>query len=199
MVFLCNIVFGRKTETRFPPLSNIVDDYRDTVPGIPTFIIGWERTKKIFPGASILDPAVGENIFWIYGPRERRERYEEGVEWMRSVVLGNINRGAVYRFDDIICMPVDEKRRLYRFLTDGEGVVYLVWKDMLYYLDGNEIHGVSLRDIDYEGGCTERLLTDIEGNPVNRAIDPARIPDNVFDLIGNRVHLLPYIMSKQVD
>lgn len=199
LMFLCNVVFGGKTEMNFPPMFKMVDEYGKRVPGIPTFIVGWDRTKEVFPDADILSPAVGKDTYWIYGPRERRERYEEGLQWIMDFVRERVTERVQYAFVDVIVMEsADEKRQLYKVLVQGGGIEYYVCNEMLYYLYDGKVYGLSLRDIGYMGGDPVRLLREIEENGANRAIDGRDIPDSVYRMIGNRTYLIPYIMSNAV-
>lgn len=194
-MFLCNIVSGGRAGVNFPPMFNIVDEFRERVPGIPTFIIGWGDVRRIFPDADILSPVIREDIYWIYGPRERREKYESGLRWIEDFVMERMTGSVHYVFRDIMTAAEDEKRGIYEFLVHGAGVEYYIYNEMLYYLCGGSVYGLSLRDIAYEGGDPVRFLREIEGNGANHAIDGSSIPDSVRKMIGDRVYLIPYIMS----
>ena len=47
---------------------------------LPTLIIGWEETKKLFPEASILRKKIKDNLYWTFSTTEKRTVFENDLK-----------------------------------------------------------------------------------------------------------------------
>ena len=73
MKFIANILTDKPFTNA--ELYNVVSDKNNLIDGIPTLVIGWEYTKKMFNNANILDWEIDRNTYWTYGKREKRNKY----------------------------------------------------------------------------------------------------------------------------
>ena len=58
MKYIANILTNRKFNDT--ELYNIVSKKEDLISDIPTLVIGWEFTKKMYPNANILDWKIND-------------------------------------------------------------------------------------------------------------------------------------------
>ena len=95
MRFIANILTDKKFINS--ELYNVVDNKDKLIDGIPTLVIGWGFTKKMYPNASILNWSIDNNIYWTYGKREKRSRYEENIEKFRQFAISNFIKSVKYK------------------------------------------------------------------------------------------------------
>ena len=88
MKFIANILTDKPFKDN--DLYNVVSDKNNLIDGIPTLVVGWEYTKKLYPEASMLNWEVGNNVYWTYGNREKRNKYEENIATFRQLTLTKI-------------------------------------------------------------------------------------------------------------
>ena len=100
MKFIANILTDKPFTNA--ELYNVVSDKNNLIDGIPTLVIGWEYTKKMFNNASILDWEIDRNTYWTYGKREKRNRYEENLERFRQMSITRFIKSVNYRYSNIL-------------------------------------------------------------------------------------------------
>lgn len=151
MRFIANILTDKKFINS--ELYNVVDNKDKLIDGIPTLVIGWGFTKKMYPNASILNWSIDNNIYWTYGKREKRSRYEENIEKFRQFAISNFIKSVKYKFYNLLIINNDEKDYIVSLLSKSDGSIVYINYNMVYILDNNKglVIGFSLRDIDYIG------------------------------------------------
>lgn len=149
-------------------LYNIVPKQEDLIPGIPTLIIGWEKTKELYPNASIIEWSVVENVYWTYGKYEKRERYENNLQKFITLTLKLLFENVNYVFYDVFSGGEERFLSFLASLSAPEPVkIIYSARDMLYiYYNGMEkVVGLSLRDCDYvDISYKKRIFSTIYNN-----------------------------------
>ena len=185
-------------------LYNIVSKEEELLPELPTLIIGWEKTKELYPEASIIEWVVADNVYWTYGKYEKRDRFEANLKNFYTLVLKKMFQNIKYVFFDIFS-ATDEKFQsfLNSLSSDKEKVIYAS-KDMLYiYYDGfNDVFGISLRDCDYiNAAYKKRIFSAIYNNDAvmfikNNDENQETLREIRYSVRGNE-YILPYLFSKK--
>lgn len=163
MKFIANILTDKpfvNTE-----LYNVVNDKDNLIDGIPTLVIGWEYTKKMYENANILEWEIDRNTYWTYGKREKRNRYEENLEKFRELALYRFIKSVKYSYFNILISSNEEKEYVWSLIDTNGTYVYLN-NDMVYAFDEqeNKVIGFSLRDIDYLKKDRKKVLSKIYSN-----------------------------------
>jgi hypothetical protein len=163
MKFIANILTDKpfvNTE-----LYNVVNDKDKLIDGIPTLVIGWEYTKKMYENANILNWEIDRNTYWTYGKREKRNRYEENLEKFRELALYRFIKSVKYSYFNILIASNEEKQYVWS-LIDTDGTYVYLNNDMVYAFDEqeNKVIGFSLRDIDYLKKDRKKVLSKIYSN-----------------------------------
>ena len=163
MKFIANILTDKpfvNTE-----LYNVVNDKDKLIDGIPTLVIGWEYTKKMYENANILNWEIDRNTYWTYGKREKRNRYEENLEKFRELALHRFIKSVNYSYFNILISSNEEKEYVWGLIDTNGTYVYLN-NDMVYAFDEqeNKVIGFSLRDIDYLKKDRKKVLSKIYSN-----------------------------------
>jgi hypothetical protein len=153
---LTNRIFNDDSE-----LYNVVSTKKELIEGIPTLVIGWEYTKKLYPNANILNWEIGDDIFWTFGNRERRQRYEETLIKFRKYAINKFVKSIRYKFISFI--NDDGYNAIRIILSNKINSNIYIYNDMIYITDiiGKVVYGFSLKEYDYIGMDRKELLKDI--------------------------------------
>ena len=197
MKYVANIL----TDEPFPDaeLYNVVQDRVSLVPDIPTLIVGWEKTKELYPDASIIEWKVDENVYWTYGKYERRDKYEVNVKKFNDLALKKFIDSVNYVFYDVILGGEDRFTKFIELLLCNMSKTIYVTGDMMYIsYDGMaKVVGVSLRDCDYvDEAYKKRIFSAMYNNPsVILLKNNDAISKEVRFKTRGRAYILPYLYS----
>ena len=196
MFYLGNILTGGKVSNA--DFLNVVNKESELKPGIPTLIVGWERTLALYPDVSILDWKINEDTYWTYGNRERRDRYENDVNRFRRLLIERATKEVNYKFFNVLTKGKTDKRTLFEQITDNADKYVMLSKDMAFlYVPGSGVTiGISLEQVDYEGGDRKKFLGAIYGNPHNKVIkEKDVVSDEMRKLVQGDRYVIPYLAS----
>ena len=197
MKYIGNILTDEPFEKN--DLLNVVHDVDELKPGIPTLIVGWERTKEIYPSASIIEFEVTDIVYWTYGKYEKRDKYEANVTKFFELAFKKFVETLKYVFYDVI---FEDDKRFAGFidlLKNKFGKTVYVTNNMLYiYVEGTDkVIGLSLRDCDYiSGDHKKQIFSEIYNNPTIKYLrNNDEISKEVRYKAGGRTYILPYLYS----
>lgn len=197
MKYIANIL----TDEQFndAELYNVVRDSNDLIPGIPTLIVGWERTKSEYPDASIIEDKVSDNVYWTYGKYERRDKYETNIKKFQDLSFKKFVDSLDYVFYDVLLSTAEKLDSfLTSLLSEPTKTVYVI-RDMMYiyYSGTNKVVGLSLRDCDYiEDTLKKRIFSAIyNSKTVNLLKNNDEISHEVRLKAKGRAYILPYLYS----
>jgi hypothetical protein len=180
-------------------LYNVVRDYDSIISDIPTLIIGWEKTKELYPDASIIEWNVDENVYWTYGKYERRDKYEINVKKFQDLAFKKYIDSVNYVFYDVILEGEDRFTRFIELLLSNMQKTVYITGDMMYiYIDyTKKVVGVSLRDCDYLGETyKKRIFSAMYNNPsVILLKNNDAISKEIRFKTRGRAYILPYLCS----
>ena len=197
MKYIANIL----TDEQFneAELYNVVRDSNDLIPGIPTLIVGWERTKSEYPDASIIEDKVSDNVYWTYGKYERRDKYETNIKKFQDLSFKKFVDSLDYVFYDVLLSTAEKLDSfLDSLLSEPTKTVYVI-RDMMYiyYSGTNKVVGLSLRDCDYiEDTLKKRIFSAIYNS---KTVDLLKNNDEISHEVRlkakGRAYILPYLYS----
>ena len=197
MKYIANIL----TDEQFneAELYNVVRDSNDLIAGIPTLIVGWERTKSEYPDASIIEDKVSDNVYWTYGKYERRDKYETNIKKFQDLSFKKFVDSLDYVFYDVLLSTAEKLDSfLTSLLSEPTKTVYVI-RDMMYiyYSGTNKVVGLSLRDCDYiEDTLKKRIFSAIyNSKTVNLLKNNDEISHEVRLKAKGRAYILPYLYS----
>ena len=196
MKFIANILTDKPFSDS--ELYNVVNNIDNLIVDIPTLVIGWEYTKKMFPNANILDWEICRNIYWTYGKREKRNKYEENIERFRELALTKFIKSVKYKFYSLLTITDDEKEYVLSLVNNNATSVVYMNNDMVYIFKTNtdNVVGFSLRDIDYMGKDRKNILSKIYKNPNNVIVGiNDSLSWDVKNAIRNCSYVVPYLYA----
>jgi hypothetical protein len=196
MKYIANILTDKKfTDSE---LYNVVNSKDKLIGDIPTLIIGWGYTKKMYPEANILDWKINDNIFWTYGKREKRNKYEENIDKFKKLSINKFIKSVKYQYYNLLTISEEEKRYIISLLCRDYKTHIYINCDMVYIFDdeNNIVIGFSLRDIDYINNSRKKMFNIILRNKNNNVID---IKDTLsYDMkisLNECKYVIPYLYS----
>lgn len=196
MKFIANILTNKPFSNN--ELYNVVDDVNKLISDIPTLVIGWEYTKKLYPNASILEWMIDQNTFWTYGKREKRNKYEENIEKFRQLALNRFIKSVKYKFFSLLTSSNAEKESILKVINSEKGSNIYISYDMVYIFsrENNDVIGFSLRDIDYIGKDRKDILSKIYRNKNNTIIDvKEELSWDTKNALRNCGYVIPYLYA----
>lgn len=196
MKYIANILTDKNfTDSE---LYNVVSSKDKLIGDIPTLIIGWGYTKKMYPEANILDWKINDNIFWTYGKREKRNKYEENIDKFKKLSINKFIKSVKYQYYNLLTISEEEKKYIISLLCRDSKTHIYINCDMVYIFDdeNNIVIGFSLRDIDYINNGRKKMFNIILRNKNNNIID---IKDTLsYDMkisLNECKYVIPYLYS----
>jgi hypothetical protein len=197
MKYIANIL----TEEPFEgaELYNVVRDAENLIPGIPTLIVGWDKTKELYPDSSIIEWEASDNVYWTYGKYERRDKYEANVKKFQDLAFKKFIEGLDYVFYDVFLSQEDKFNSFLTSLESNTKKTIYITGDMLYiYYDGTDkVVGLSLRDCDYlDETLKKKIFSAIyNSKTINLLKNNDEISKEIRFKARGRAYILPYLYS----
>lgn len=180
-------------------LYNIVLDSAELVHGIPTLIVGWDKTKQEYPNASIIEWEIADNVYWTYGKYEKRDKYEANVKKFQDLAFKKFIESLEYVFYDVLLTESTKFSSFITSLSSGTRKTVYVTGDMMYiYYDGTDkVVGLSLRDCDYlDENLKKTIFSSIyNSKSVNLLKNNEEISREIRFKAKGRAYILPYLYS----
>lgn len=180
-------------------LYNVVNDKENLIPGLPTLIIGFTKMRSLYPGASIIEWKITDDIYWTWGSRERRQAQEKDLIRFRKLAISRFIKSLKYVFLSVFTASKDTLDKFISSLSDERKKCIFVAKDVvyIYYEGNNNIIGVSLVDMDYIGFDRKILFRALYAGKNNVFIKKQdEIPFKLRNEFRNEVYVLPYLYSE---
>lgn len=196
MRYIANILTDGKFEDA--ELFNVVSASSDLINGIPTLIIGRNKTTSLYPEASIIDWKIDNKVYWTFGMRERRDRMDRDVKRFRKIVMDSFVKSVKYTFFDILTATREKKELFINSLKDNTHKTVFTTNDMMYiyYESENQVIGISLRDIEYENGNKKKIFSIIYSSPsITFLKNTNSLTFNTKSWLRNNLYVIPYLLS----
>lgn len=195
-----NYIANILTDEKLPetPFYNITSNRSMLVAGIPTLVVGWEKTKEEYPGTSIIEWKIENNLYWTYSKYERRDKYEDNIKRFNDLAVKDTIEKIKYTFFDVILDNGAHLKGFLDFLANTAKKTVYIFKDMIYLYsgvggDGQErVIGVSLRDCEYiDPGLKKKIFSTIYSND---NITFIKSSDPIFKQLDYKLRCKSYIL-----
>ena len=156
---LGNIVTDKYVE--FDKSINTVDSLSEIIPNLPTMIIGWDTTKKLFgdKSVSILEKEIDTNLFWTFSLRERRSVYENDIESFIQYCYNKSISDIKYVSVDPISFTHNMMKKTIRKILSGKNITSFIHNDNIFIYTDNLIFGIDLHLYEFYIGIEKNKLT----------------------------------------
>jgi hypothetical protein len=176
---------------------NVVDSMDKIIHGIPTLIIGYEFTDTIFPNFDVTEMCIKHNFYWTFKKRERRDKFEQDMDWFVSKVFSELIENVNYVYLDVIQYPVKTQIKIVKKILSLKKVISYQKGSMVYIYGDNLIFGVDLKLLKYVGFNIDNVKTKIKSISSVFLVGNKIIIDytTIVESLGNQVKYIPYIYN----
>jgi hypothetical protein len=176
---------------------NVVQSMDEIIHGLPTLIIGFDVTDKLYPNYDVGEIKVEDNVYWTTKRTENRDKHNIELEWFKYFVYNELIKDINYIFVD----PIQYKRKSFLkilkkiYLTSNK--ITYQHKDMLYIYGDNFIFGVDLKLLKYIGLDINKIkdkifkLSSVFLGETEIFIEYK----NIIEDLDNQVRFLPFLYS----
>jgi hypothetical protein len=185
------------TKINVPQDFNVVQSMDEIIHGLPTLIIGFDLTDKLFPNYDVGNIKVTDNVYWTTKKTESRDKHNIELEWFKHFAYHELIKDINYIFVD----PIQYKKKsllkiLKKIYTIPNKISYQ-HNDMIYIYSDKFIFGVDLKLIKYIGLDISKIKRKII-NVSSVFLEGADIfieYKYIIDDMENQVRFLPYLYS----
>lgn len=148
---LSNIIIGDEYKNSLNLFKLISTNIIDTLPekiNLPTLIIGWDNTSKLFEGSvSILNKKIDNNLYWTFSPKERKSIFINDVEEFIFKSITDFINSQTYKCIDPIINNIKIISDIFKITEDKEISSSLITDDFIYFYNEktDKTYGVDLR------------------------------------------------------
>ena len=161
-MYIGNIITASKLDLgkRF----NVVKKNDDTIPGIPTLVVGRRKALRLLDGKlKVSNKQIDENTFWTYSSKESRIDYDKDLETFLKLCYTKTCEGIDYLFVDLIQYNSKTLKRIFRKIYGlTKPKAYIHGNDMVYIYGDGIIFGVDLQLFTFLGLDSNKIKTKIQ-------------------------------------
>jgi hypothetical protein len=176
---------------------NVVDSIDKIIQGLPTLIIGVELTELLYPDFDILDRCIEENMYWTFKKTEKRDNFNQDLDWFITKVYTDLIKKINYVFIDLIQYRKQTLIKIVRKIYSLENIVTFIHNEMLYLYSDNIIFGLDLKLAKYMGMNVTKLKNKIKLISTD-FLDNEQILieyKNIVDTLNGKIRIIPYLYS----
>jgi hypothetical protein len=176
---------------------NVVSSMGDIIHDLPTLIVGIETVIKHYPEFNILDICIEPNVYWTFKRTEKRDKFQEDLDWFIRKVYNDLMGDIVYIFVDPIQHKPKTLIKIVRKIASLKDPVTYVHGEMVYIYGERMIFGVDLKLLRYMGADTEKIKSKIK-NKSQVFLDDKKILIEYkkdVETLGNKVRYIPYLFT----
>lgn len=194
---IANIV--STTQINLPEDFNVVKSMDEIIHGLPTLIIGFDVTDKLYPNYDVGEIKLADNVYWTTKRTENRDKHNIEVEWFKYFVYNELIKDISYIFLDPIQYNKKSFLKILKKIYFTPNKITYEHKDMLYVYGDNFIFGIDLKLIKYIGLNVEKIKRKIIkiSSVFLRETDIFIEYKNIIEELDNQVRFLPFLYSKR--
>lgn len=141
---------------------NVVTAMGNIIHGLPTLIVGYDYVNKHYPKFDITNSQLEPNLYWTFKRTERRDKFEEDLNWFITMVYDDLTKKIKYIFVDPIQLKPRSLRKIIRKLHTMEYKVTYVHGDMIYIHGEDLIFGIDMKLLKFMSMNVEKIKDKIK-------------------------------------
>ncbi len=176
---------------------NVVNSMDEIIHGIPTLIIGFKLVNHLYPNFDILNIEVEKNIYWTFKKNEKRDKYNDDLNWFIEKVYNDLTKNCNYIFVDLIQLKNVSLIKIFKKIKSINKIISYIDNDMVYISGENLIFGVDLNLVEYVGLDRNKIINKIK-NISNVFLCNNEIIieyKRYYDELGLPIKYIPYLYS----
>jgi hypothetical protein len=176
---------------------NVVQSMDEIIHGLPTLIIGFDLTDKLFPNYDVGEIKVTDNIYWTTKRTENRDKHNFEFEWFKFFVYHELVKNINYVFLDPIQYKKKSLLKILKKIYNLKNKITYQHNDMLYIYGDGFVFGVDLKLLKYIGLDIDKIKNKIiKLSSVFLSYDDIFIEyKNIIEDLENQVRFLPFLYS----
>jgi hypothetical protein len=184
-----------KTEINISSDFNVVESMDEIIHGLPTLIIGFDLTDKIFPNYDVGNVKVAENVYWTTKRTESRDKHNIEFEWFKQFAYYEQIKNVNYIFVDPIQYGKKSLIKILKKIHTSPNKITYEHENMLYIYSDKIIFGVDFKLIKYMGLNVDKIKNKI----INVSSVFLRDSDifieykSIIHDLDNQVRFIPYL------
>ena len=186
-----------KTQINVSQDFNVVESMDEIIHGLPTLIIGFDLTDKLYPNYDVGEIKVADNIYWTTKRTENRDKHNFEFEWFKYFVYHQLVKDINYVFVDPIQYKKKSLLKILRKIYNLKDKITYQHKDMFYIYGDGFVFGIDLKLLKYIG----LDVIKIQGKIIKLSSVFLRYDDifieykNIIEDLENQVRFLPFLYS----
>ena len=167
---------------------------------IPTLIIGWEFTKKLFydKKINILNKKIDKFTFWTFNKKEKRVDFENDLKFFTKNVLKNVKNEVNYMYINVLTSKYNFIKNLIKKLNSTDVFYIYIYKNSFVYLCSNEnIFGFDLNMTDFLDIDRKKIYKILFSNGNKVFFNDDFLDKNIRENIENNNKIIPYLYKIQ--
>ena len=186
-----------KTQINVSQDFNVVESMDDIIHGLPTLIIGFDLTDKLFPNYDVGEIKVTDNIYWTTKRTENRDKHNFEFEWFKFFVYHELVKNINYVFVDPIQYKKKSLLKILKKIYNLKNKITYHHKDMMYIYGEGFVFGIDLKLLKYIGLNVDKIKDKIiKLSSVFLRHDDIFIEyKNIIEDLENQVRFLPFLYS----
>jgi hypothetical protein len=179
-----------------PKEFNIIDSLGEAIVELPTLIVGYDYVNKNYPDFDITDISLGGNLFWTFKRTEKRDKYEEDLNWFIQKAYKNLVKEIIYIFVDPLQHQPKTLIKIIRKIYSLPNITTYVNDRMCYIYSEKLVFGIDLKLIKFVGLNLEKVLQKIKNisGVFTTREDLLKEDRRVIQLLGNKDFYIPFLI-----
>jgi len=186
-----------KTQINVSQDFNVVESMDDIIHGLPTLIIGFDLTDKLFPNYDVGEIKVTDNIYWTTKRTENRDKHNFEFEWFKFFVYHELVKNINYVFVDPIQYKKKSLLKILKKIYNLKNKITYYHNDMMYIYGEGFVFGIDLKLLKYIGLNVDKIKDKIiKLSSVFLRNDLIFIEyKNIIEDLENQFRFLPFLYS----
>lgn len=176
---------------------NVVSSLDKIIQGLPTLIVGIDTVIKKYPNFNILDICIEPDLYWTFKRTEKRDKFQDDLEWFIRKVYATLTKDIIYIFVDPIQHRPITLIKIVRKIFSLKNVTTYVHGEMVYVYGEKLIFGIDFKLLRYMEMDINKIKNRL------KSISSVFLDDvNVFieykknvETLGNKVRYLPFLYT----
>src|ERR1035437_2217367 len=176
---------------------NVVKAIGEIIHSLPTLIVGYDYVNKHYPNFDITNIKLDENLYWTFKRTERRDKFEEDLEWFKTKVFEDLTKQVNYVFVDPIQQKTHVLWKIVRKIANLKHKITYIQGEMVYIYGDNLIFGIDLKLLRFMSMNIDKIKDKI------KQISDVFLDDNKILIeynknvgkLGDQVRYIPFLYS----
>ena len=176
---------------------HVVGSIDDIISGLPTLIVGYDYVNKNYPDFDITDIKLGDKLYWTFKRTEKRDKYEEDLNWFMRKVYVDLIKGISYVFVDPIQYKPKVLFKIVRKIYSLKDSVSYIDGDVGYIYGDKVIFGIDFKLLEYMNFDIEKIKNKIHAisTVLSSGNDILIEYKRNLHVLDNKVRYIPFLYS----